>query len=390
MKPHSIVLSLLAGVILLGGLSFVVWKFPPQAMIDKPDRSSTPNTSSQPVLDTSSPDTPVVLSTSEVSFIDTHTHLDRKSAATFEESFLVSAERFVALMEDYHVKTALLMPPPQKEGQENTYDYEAFQEVLAQYPDTFKLVAGGGSLNKMITTVDADEVTDDVRKSFRAKAQELIDIGVVGFGEMTAMHLCMNDTHQYVAAPPDHPLFLELADLAAQYNVPIDLHMEAIQKDIPTPRSYLERCAKNPETLPATIPGLRRLLEHNPKANIVWQHMGWDLTGERSPDVLRELLETYDNLYLAIRVLTKEELSRGLIFHPIVDVNGKTDNDWVELMQDFPDRFVVGSDEFITGSESVAAKSESFKPTWTFVSTLDPSLAYKIGYANAARLYHLE
>ncbi len=28
--------------------------------------------------------------------------------------------------------------------------------------------------------------------------------------------------------PPDHPLFLVLAEVAAKYGIPIDLHMEAV------------------------------------------------------------------------------------------------------------------------------------------------------------------
>ncbi len=47
---------------------------------------------------------------------------------------------------------------------------------------------------------------------------------------MTAERLCLGKNHRQ-SAPPDHPLFTLLADIAAKNDLPIDIHREEIDKD---------------------------------------------------------------------------------------------------------------------------------------------------------------
>jgi len=54
--------------------------------------------------------------------------------------------------------------------------------------------------------------------------------------------------------------------------------------------------APNPASLHENITAFRRLLDHNPRARIVWVHAGWDLTGERTVALMRSLLEAHRNL----------------------------------------------------------------------------------------------
>src|SRR6266853_6559367 len=62
----------------------------------------------------------------------------------------------------------------------------------------------------------------EIRRTFRERAEEIVRQGAVGFGEMTAEHFAGGTPYQY--APADHPLFLLLADIAAQHRVVIDFH----------------------------------------------------------------------------------------------------------------------------------------------------------------------
>ena len=57
-------------------------------------------------------------------------------------------------------------------------------------------------------------------------------MGAAGFGEMAAEHFSGGTPYQF--APPDHPLFLLLADIAARHDVPIDQHMNAVPRDGPS------------------------------------------------------------------------------------------------------------------------------------------------------------
>ena len=100
------------------------------------------------------------------------------------------------------------------------------------------------------------------------QAEELIKMGVAGFGELSIEHLSLpqSPVKDYEYAPADSPLMLLLADIAAENNVPIDLHMEALPQTIPTPKEY---GPPNPPELHGNIGPLENLLSHNPKAKII-------------------------------------------------------------------------------------------------------------------------
>lgn len=298
-----------------------------------------------------------------------------------------SADHLINMMNQYGIDKVIVMPPPQNPDQQGGYTYTALLDSIKKYPDRLILGAGGGTLNPMIQGTRPSEVTEDIRAAFGMKAEEIVRARAHVFAEMTALHTCMNPKHHYVAAPPDHPLFLLLADLAAQYDIPIDLHMEAVEKDLPTPENLLRACDKNPDVLPATIPAFERLLEHNRKARIVWQHIGWDNTGQMTPSLLRRLLEKHPNLYLAIKAVP--ETTRVNRIH---DDQYNILPEWLELFESFPDRIVVGADEFARPQNMQGGyqKPPFFKITWQAVMSLPSKLRKQIGSENAARIYRLQ
>src|SRR5260370_38218503 len=81
--------------------------------------------------------------------------------------------------------------------------------------------------------------------------------------------------------------------------MPIELHMEAITRDMPFPNAELAG-PPNPANLKENISAFERLLDHNPQARIVWIHAGWDFTGERTVPLTRRLLEKHPNLYMSV------------------------------------------------------------------------------------------
>ncbi len=312
-------------------------------------------------------------------------------ASRMAEDWDGAADALVAFMDGNGVAVALVMPPPQNPGQRGAYEFHRIAGALARHPDRLRLVAGGGTLNPMIQGTRAEDVTPALKARFEAKARAAIEAGAAAFGEMTAMHICMSRTHHYVATPADHPLFLLLADLAARHDVPIDLHMEAVAARRPLPRGLKRACLDNPDALPATVPALERLLAHNRKARIVWQHIGWDNVGEMTPALMRRLLAAHPNLYLSIRVEARLRNHAGEPMpNRVVGSDWKPAPEWVALFEDFPDRFMAGGDEFVMAPGSPKRFPESFKETWAAVSALPGDLARRIGRDNAARVYGLE
>lgn len=98
---------------------------------------------------------------------------------------------------------------------------------------------------------------------------------------------------------------------------------------------------RNPAVLKENIGGFERLLAHNRKAKIVWAHAGGDPVGHFTPRLVRELLGRHSNLALSIRPTT------GPFPGAMVPPKGAINDDWIAVLRDFPDRFVIGSDNFV-------------------------------------------
>ena len=246
-------------------------------------------------------------------------------------------------------------------------------------PGTFAFLGGGGTLNAMIQeAMRSGNAGGEVRRKFRQRAEAIVHQGAVGFGEMTAEHFAGATPYQY--APPDHPLFLLLADVAAQHGVVIDLHMEAVPAAMELPSDL--KSPPNPSELHDNIAAFERLLAHNPRANIVWAHAGSDNTGYRTPDLCRRLLQAHANLYMQIKV---DPVSPGKNY-PLDAASGRIEPEWLQLFQEFPDRFVIGTDQHYP---MPAAGPQRWQAAVLLLNQLPGDLRRKIGTENAVRIYRL-
>jgi hypothetical protein len=325
----------------------------------------------------------VSLRAEEIQFIDTHVHLEHLGDLS---NFPASADEALKEMESKGISLSILMPPPQSPRNKMIYDYEAFQPYVKAHPDKFLLMGGGGSLNPMIQSTSADSVSDSDKARFRAKAEEILAAGAIGFGEIAIVHFSlpqMGDAHPYEEVPADHPLLLLLADIAAEKDVPIDIHFDASPEERPLPPPLSP--SRNPATLKENISAFERLLDHNPKAKIFWAHAGSDPGKTRTPDLCRRLLAAHPNLYMSFRT------GKGLPFPAAaISPTGKLKDPWLKLIQDFPDRFTIGSDQFYPpfqgGRRTFAEGLETLRE---LVDALPPDIAKKVAYENAKRIYKL-
>ncbi len=339
---------------------------------------------------------PVAVSTaaadSGIPFADAHTHLfrhsseaggggygrgGRRASAGLSSSATVSAA--LALMDRFGVSYAILAPPPHPAGREGAAGSPELQAVARQYPTRFAFSAGGESLNPLIQITPPGNVTADVLRSFQEEARTIAEAGAAAFGELAAEHFSSRiGNHPYESAPPDHPLFLALADIAAQYNMPIELHMEAVPRDMPFPKANIAG-PPNPASIVANIAAFERLLDHNPRARIVWVHAGWDLTGERTVPLMRTLLEKHPNLYMSVKSGNGETPATA----PFLPGGGLKPG-WLAMLEAFPDRFVVGSDQFYDDPQIVRTYRAR-----AFVNALPSEIARRIAYENVKYIYRL-
>jgi predicted TIM-barrel fold metal-dependent hydrolase len=329
------------------------------------------------------------ISQGPVQWIDTHVHTTgggRHSRSDYSDT--VSQAR--AAIGDRGFAKAILMPTPQLHaGKHGFFILEGFISEAKKNPDQFAYLGGGGTLNPMINAEAHDgKASASLRARFEERAEEILALGAVGFGEMTALHFSLADKHPFENVPADHPLFLLLADIAARHDVPIDLHMEPVVSDIETPE-YL-RGGDNPKILKRNIDGFERLLAHNRNAKIIWAHAGTALLPHRTLELTQELMERHPNLYLQIGGRPGKVRELG-----IVGRNG-VKKQWVPFLTKYSDRIVLGGDQFFSpaGNKGPAAKfSEAATGIRSnfelLLSTLPPDLARKIASDNAIRLYKL-
>ena len=241
------------------------------------------------------------------------------------------------------------------------------------------------------SAVRAGEVDDELRQRFKETAEAIVQAGAVGFGEMNALHLSFVENHPFEVAPPDYTLHLLLSDLAAQHDLPIDLHMEVVTQDMPIPERF-DR-APNPAVLTENLVAFERLLAHNRNARIVWAHVGWDNTGHMTVALLRRLLEDHPNLFMQLKLefsnpaAEARGIPQSIEAHRPLDQNGILRAEWADLINAFPTRFIIGSDVFYGLPQAFTLRVMSNHRG--LLDQLQPEIARMVGQTNVEEIYGL-
>ena len=326
------------------------------------------------------------ISETDIVYIDAHNHLS--GGPGIRSDFPGAVHNALAEMDKLGIRKIFIMPPPFSPGHRGLFDLDDLISFAKEYPARIAVLGGGGSLNVMIHQAGkSDLVSPELIARFEKKADEIISKGAVGFGEFAVEHFSFNYDHPYESVPADHPLFLLLADLAAKYNAPIDIHMEAIPKNIPLPdRIILKRSVNNPKTLKENLSAFERLLAHNPKTKIIWAHVGWCNTGFRTPALCRELFIRHPNLFMSFK-LSPESVSET---RPISEDKKTIKPEWLQLIKDFPDRFIIGTDQFYVAPGARPIGPQKTETTKHLMTLLPPELARQIGLENPIRIFNLK
>ena len=304
-------------------------------------------------------------------YIDGHVHLDDRGPA--------GVQSMLATISREGVKKVFVLVPPYTADDPENYDTEPLLAIAKQHPDKMAVVGGGGTLNAMLQqSMTSGDAGPEMQRKFKARAEELVKLGVIGFGEITTEHFPSPGSSTYQYAPADHPLMLLLADIAAAHNMPIVLHTEAVPQDMPLPAPL--KSPPNPPRLHANIAALGRLAAHNPRAKIIWAHAGSDNTGYRTPEICRAMLLAHPNVYMEIKI---DPVAPGK--NPPVE-NGKIKPEWLKLYQEFPDRFLIGSDQHYPEGKG----PQRWAAAVQLLDQLPPDLRKKIGMENPLRIYNVK
>jgi hypothetical protein len=155
--------------------------------------------------------------------------------------------------------------------------------------------------------------------------------------------------------PADAPLMQRLWAMSAAHGVPVSVHMDGS---------------------PESVEAMERLLASDRSGTWLWAHTGH----YAEPPLVRRLLEAHPNLYCELSYRSSISLSRTAV--PL-DANGVLRPEWRDLLEEFPGRFVLGTD-LSSPSHADYARHISF---WrAILEQLSAETAALIAHANAEQL----
>jgi predicted TIM-barrel fold metal-dependent hydrolase len=125
-----------------------------------------------------------------------------------------------------------------------------------------------------------------------------------------------------------------------------------------------------------SVAEIERLLASDRQATLLWAHTGH--YGE--PDLVRRLLTEHPNLYCELSYRLSISASRTAI---AMDIGGRLKDAWRVLLEDFPDRFVIGTD---IGFASPSLYTQHITFWRRILEQLTPEAAARLAYRNAERL----
>ncbi|MBO3457674.1 amidohydrolase family protein [Aetokthonos hydrillicola Thurmond2011] len=144
-----------------------------------------------------------------------------------------------------------------------------------------------------------------------------------GVGEILFRHDDL--TNLTYGEPPrsNHPAMDSVFDLCAELEMPVCIHQNVT--DVGT------------STYPGWLYELEETLQKHSRVTFVWCHCG---VSRRvySPiyfQIVKRLLDRYDNLSVDIA---------WVVFDDFICPNGKPDEDWLQLSEDYSDRICIGTD----------------------------------------------
>lgn len=148
-----------------------------------------------------------------------------------------------------------------------------------------------------------------------------------GIGEILTRHDDLTALTKGETPRANHPALSPVYELAAEKSMPVILHSNLTSKREREP-IYLEE--------------LTQALSQHPETTFIWAHAGTSAEIHRYQGKIRnldslvgELLAEYDNLYI--------DLS-WTVLEPYLIEDGEPVAAWVELVKQYPDRFMIGTD----------------------------------------------
>lgn len=209
----------------------------------------------------------------------------------------------------------------------------------------------------------------DVESLIRQTERKLASGTFFGIGEFIVRHWAYSPGRH---AEQDNPIYSKLMQrfsvLAARYDVPMVIHMEGY---------------------PALVADFSRLIAENPGTRYVWAHN----CGRSKAPVIRSLLSRFENLYCDLGGMTNVTTGYGSgwprkeEFTSLIERNGALFPEMKSLYEEFPDRFMVGTD--VAHAPAMRFYEGRVQRFRKLLDQLSPEARAKIAEQNAIRIFKL-
>jgi predicted TIM-barrel fold metal-dependent hydrolase len=150
-----------------------------------------------------------------------------------------------------------------------------------------------------------------------------------------------------------------------------EFHLSATQAEAPTVRRFAELAAQQQLFFHAHVDDvtLAKLLRLYPQVRILWAHAGMSVPAA----TVEQLLEQSTNLWVELSM--RFDIASG----------GRLDPAWQTVFLKYPDRFMVGTDTWITSRWDDLVPGLQHARSW--LHQLPRDVAERLAYRNAERLF---
>ncbi len=306
--------------------------------------------------------------------IDTHAHLyppngRAKAAAAIDKREL---KEIIGLMQNLGVELVLFMPTPNDGIRPNQELGVVKRKMIKNLdPKRVMIFCASNYITTWLNSAYDNGYGEEELQNILTQLSNDIDSGeYAGVGEIGTYHFDKGFRRQHVLKyPPNFEPFLQIVDLIAKKGMWLDLHAETVD---PKGTSYEKE----------VFGGLELLYRRNPDLKLLYSH-----TAMSNSINVRRILKTYPNVMMSIKIETRHDRWKNL--EPVVNTEGHVYEDWAQLFEEMPERFMIGAD-FHFGRKGVNLKKykKRIKGFRQMLSTLNPQAAQFIAFENAQRVFY--
>ena len=294
--------------------------------------------------------------------VDTHSHLVpmRGNKHAFNDDVLEAIEKA-------HVARIVLLPPP-NEAVFNDPTIKKRREQLRQDSHGRVLVmCGSDYLTQWMNRAASEgKIPDDVNTRMEQLSQDLKGGLCSGAGEIGFFHFNKTGHQNVVKLPALYPPLLAIAETTARAGAWLDMHAEPVE---PNGTSHREEVFTTISAMFKRAPELRLICSHTCLTN---------------PQNARALLTAFPNLMMNLKNFRNPPEWGHL--EPITNLDGEIYTDWATLLEEMPDRFMIGMD-FMFGRTEASSYPRNIKKIRKMLGSLNRETARRIAFENAERVF---